>query len=83
MPMPAHQHGIEPFANAFSVTPVDADQSIVTRGIMASVAGNINVRFEGDSANITIPVDARVVYPFVLKRINATSTTATGIIGFY
>jgi hypothetical protein len=74
---------------AFAITPNDNnyladanDKQYVTKGILATVAGNINVIFADDSAAVVIPILAGVVYPFSLKMIKSTSTTATGLFGF-
>lgn len=76
--------GVNPATKAFSITASDSvnlDQP--TRGILVTAAGNLSLLFFDDTASVTIPVDANVVYPFCVKRVNSTSTTATGIIGLY
>jgi hypothetical protein len=78
--------------NAMAWTPsntnyiADAnDRPIATKGILVTVAGNLNLVFTDQTVAeaVVVPVSANVVYPFSVKQIRATSTTATGIIVFY
>lgn len=66
----------------FSITPHATDANIVTRGFMVNVAGNVAVRFADDSADVTLTLLAGVVYPFRIKYVRVSGTTATGIFGF-
>jgi hypothetical protein len=66
-----------------AITPHATNEINPTRGIMVTVAGNIACRFEDDSSDVTIPVSANTVYPFAIKAVRVTSTTATGIFGLY
>lgn len=76
--------GVNPATMAFTITADDdTDLSQPTRGILVTGAGNLELIFFDDSAAVVVPVDANVVYPFCVKRVRASSTTATGIIGFY
>lgn len=73
-----------PYTKAVAVTPSDAAElTDVTRGIMVTAAGNIAVFFMNDSVAVTIPVAVNTIYPFMLKQVKATGTTATGIIAFF
>ena len=67
---------------AFAVTPndsVDLDQH--TRGLYIGTAGTIRVTHIDDSQVTNYPVTvAGYVYPWAVKRVHATGTTATGII---
>lgn len=58
--------------------------SFVTRGIMVNVAGAVNMVFEDDAVGdaVSIQLLAKVFYPFAVKQILFTSTTATGITVF-
>ena len=81
-----------PATRCFAITPSDTDYlatagdtPLVTRGILVTVAGNIEVQFI-DSPHGTyhiIPVLASVVYPFAVERVIDANTTATGIFGFH
>jgi hypothetical protein len=69
-----------------AVTPSDsADLSIgFTRRVIVSVAGDLSVVFRNDDTMV-IPsacIVAGVPLDIAVKRINATGTTATGIIAF-
>ena len=79
----------KPAVHAFTITPSNTDYfadandvQYVTKGIMCTVSGNIVAIFANDTAAVTVPILAGVLYPFSLKRINSTNTTATGLIGF-
>jgi hypothetical protein len=52
-----------------------------TRAISANADGNIAYLPVNGSAAVTVAVKAGVLYPIAAKGINATSTTATGIVG--
>ena len=74
----------EPFNRAETLTPDDANElTIVTRSIMVNVGGDVVVIFNDDTTSVTLTLQAGVVYPFRVKQILATGTTATGIIGLY
>lgn len=82
-------HSQDPATNAFAITPSDTnyladanDKQFHTRGIMVTVAGNVVCIFAGDTAAVTLPLLAGVLYPFAIKKVNQTNTTATGILGF-
>lgn len=53
--------------------------SIVPRAIVCNVAGNVVVRFPGDSADRTLVLLAGVVYSYAVSHVR--SATATGVIG--
>ena len=55
----------------------------VTRGLSVNADGNIVCVFRVDTTAVTIAVVAGVVYPFRIRRINSTNTTATGITGYF
>lgn len=64
-----------------AVTPADSDLAIPLRGFMIGAAGNVSVRnVEGVDVTITAPA-VGVIHPIMCRRINATGTTATGIVG--
>ncbi len=71
-----------PFVRAFTITPHATNElTRVTRGVTATVAGNIACRFANDGADVTVPVLAGVVYPYRLTHVRVAGTTATGIVG--
>lgn len=73
-----------PARRAFSITGHNTDElAVVTRGVMVTASGNLNLVFEGDTDAVVVPVTQNVYYPFAVKIVKSTSTTATGIIGFY
>lgn len=74
---------------ALVVTPNDStdialpdDRSFI-RGFQVNVAGNVVVDLTGSGTTITLAVLSGVFYPYGLKRVRATSTTATGITVFF
>jgi len=78
--------GLEsPAVNAFSVTPNDsADLANSTRGIYVGVSGDIKIdTVGGDSAVTFVGLAAGIIHPIRAKRIYATDTTATSIVGVY
>lgn len=54
----------------------------VPRGIMCNVAGDV-VLVGFDDVAVTMTLVAGLLYPFQPKRINSTSTTATGIVALF
>lgn len=72
-----------PAENHFAIVPSDGtDLAIVPRCIILTAAGNVAMH-DADGVAITYTLLAGVPYPFRPKRILATGTTATGIIGWY
>ncbi len=70
-------------SSAFLITPNDSTDFLEpTRGIIITVAGTLNVIFEGDNAAISLPpLAVGVIHPLAIKRVLAAGTTATGLIG--
>ena len=71
-----------PPSHAFSVTPDDAaDLSRATRAVMVTTAGDVAVvTIAGDSA-VPPALQPGVQYAIRARRVAATGTTATGILG--
>lgn len=78
--------------NAMSWSPSNAnyiadsnDKPLPIKGVLVTVAGNLELVFmdQPESSAVVIPVSANVVYPFAVKMIKSSSTTATGIIVFW
>ncbi len=71
------------FQNAVAITPSDTvNLTRAIAGIIATGAGNASVVTEGGQT-VTIPVNSQQVIYLSITRVNATGTTATGIVGFY
>lgn len=70
------------FRTAFAITP--SDTVALTRpcqSFTVGVAGNVSV-LTAAGETVVIPVIAGFVYPLLVNRVNATGTTATGVVGF-
>ena len=67
---------------AFAVTPNDStDLNSHTRGVYIGGEGTIRVTHVDDTAATDYPVTvAGYIYPWAVKRIHASGTTATNII---
>ena len=74
-----------PAPNCDEVTPHDGtDLTHNTRGLMVSTEGNVKVSFVTTGSEIILTgLKAGVVYPFQVKRVWETDTTATGILALY
>lgn len=73
-----------PPTEAFPVTPNDGeDLETPVRAVNVSVAGTLRVTMvtQDPGAHVTLTVSAGTVFPIRAKRIWATGTTATGIVG--
>ena len=73
-----------PARSATEITPNDTtDLTTPTRGIYLGASGNVKVDMV-DSGTVTFSsMAAGMVHPLRVKRIYATGTTATSIIGVY
>jgi hypothetical protein len=84
----SHQDlSVNPARHAKLITASDSvDLDYVTKGFMVNAAGNVSVEMElsteGD-ATVVLTCLSGQIYPIRVRRINATSTTATGIIAFW
>ena len=73
-----------PIVGGFEITPDDStDLLILTRQIMVTTAGPVKVTFRDDTTLVTPPLQIGFPYSFRVKRVWATDTTATGIVGLY
>lgn len=71
-----------PASRAFAITPNDStDLTTQTRALYVGTAGNLVVTLVGDSSSVTFSNVAAGYHPLRVKRVHATSTTATGLIG--
>lgn len=75
----------QPTRHALAVTPNDdTDLSIITRGLYIGTAGTVTVLHADDADPVTYPVTlGGVVYPWAVRRVYATGTTALNIIAQY
>lgn len=75
----------DPARRAVAITPSDTTGlDEVCRGIFTGSGGTIVVLLGGDTVAVTLTnVPAGIVLPLRVKRVNATSTTATGLIALY
>lgn len=71
-------HPNAPFKGSIAVTPNDSTDIVESRGIIVDSAGAVKMTFADDSID-TITLAANVAYPYRVKRVWSTSTTATGI----
>ena len=73
-----------PLTNAAAIAPNDSeDISVTTRGIYLGMPGDVQVDLL-DSGTVTLRnLVAGVVHPIRAKRVYATGTTATDIVGLY
>lgn len=68
--------------NAFAITPHDSTNfTRSARAIYVGVAGNITAVFADGTAVLFTAVPQGSVLPIEVKRINATGTTATALVG--
>lgn len=75
--------GLGTATQAFTITPHATNAvSPVPRAIMVAVAGNVALRADASSADVTLTLSAGVMYPIAAEYVRVTGTTATGITGF-
>jgi allophanate hydrolase subunit 2 len=73
-----------PAESAFAITPSDTvDLAHVTRGIYVGVTGDVKVDMVGGSTVTFVNLAGGVIHPLCVKRVYATGTTATNILGVY
>lgn len=70
--------------NAVAITPSDSSNlPIITKGFTVAATGTLKADF-ADSGTVTMTaLVVGTVYPMAIKKVYATGTTATGIIGYY
>lgn len=68
---------------AWAITPNDgADLDLITRALYVGGAGDVSVILRDDSGAVTlVAVPAGSLLPIRVKRVRATGTTATSIVG--
>lgn len=73
-----------PMEEAFDITPSDTTAlSQVTRGLSVNGAGNVSVEMGAANTVVTLALTVGVIHRIRVKKVRATGTTATGIVGFY
>jgi hypothetical protein len=73
-----------PATAAFSVTPNDStDFAFYTRGLWIGGAGNLSVQMMNDTILTFSGVPAGTLLPLAVRKVRATGTTATNIVGVY
>jgi hypothetical protein len=73
---------IGPARNAAAVT-ADVDLTNVSRAIIVGGSGNVSVNMSGSGSAIVIAMNAGTIYPIAINRVNASGTTATGIVAIW
>lgn len=82
--MTVKPHTNPPARAAVTLTPHDSTNfTVTTRGLHVNTGGTMVALFAEDNATVTMTVNSGTTYPYQLKRIDATSTTASGFIGLY
>lgn len=74
---------IGPITNAVAVTPHATDVITPTRGLVANVAGDVAAIFADATDPVTLTLNGGQVYPYSVKAVRVTGTTATGIFALY
>lgn len=72
-----------PATSGAAVTPHDSNLIPVTLRLTCAVTGTAAVRFVDSSADVTVTLNAGVVYHYSVIAVRATGTTATGIVALY
>lgn len=74
----------DPASNGFSITPADSGEfANFTRAIYIGGAGNAVIVMANNDVVTLTGLPAGTWLPLRVRRVNATGTTATGIVGFY
>jgi hypothetical protein len=73
-----------PATEAYAITPSDSvDLTVPTRGVYVGVSGDLKVDMSGVGTVTFKDLMAGMIHPISAKRIYATGTTATDILGIY
>jgi len=74
---------ISSFYGVVAITPSDSSDIVggQVRGFMIAADGDVAVIMADGSAATLAALKAGQIYPFQARRVNATGTTATGIVG--
>lgn len=75
---------VMPATHAEAVTPNNStDLTNATRGIYVGVSGDLKVDLLSGDTVTFVNIAAGVIHPLRVKRVYATGTTATSILGVY
>lgn len=69
--------------NALAITPNDTDTFAQAVAVYVGTAGTVNCVPAGGNAAVTVTALAGAVLPFRVVEVNATGTTATGLLAIY
>lgn len=73
-----------PVTDAVALVPDDlADLTHVTRAIFVGVGGDARVVMQSGQTVTLVNLQAGVLYPFRIRRVLATGTTAAGLVGMH
>lgn len=72
-----------PGVGVVSITPTDADLVRDIRSFYVGTGGNVSITAPDGTSAILKNIPAGLVVPVECRRINATSTSAADIVGFY
>lgn len=82
-----NQDSFGPAASASAITPSDTtvfEQESIPKALYVGGSGNLRVLFVNDTSPVTIVgAVAGSIYPFRVKRVYSTLTTATNIVGLF
>lgn len=79
----ANQVDAQSVGRMVTVTPSNTTDIEPSIGLSVNVDGDVNVMCVGDTAAVVRTVLAGIDYPWRVKRVLSTSTTATGIVALY
>lgn len=72
-----------PASDGVAITPHATDTFQPTRAITCATDGTAAVRFADSAADVSVQLLSGQVYPYSIRAIRVTGTTATGIVGLY
>ena len=74
-----------PARNGFSIIPNDSiDLSVTCRALFVGNTGDISVILADDSSSVIFKnISSGTIFPVSAKRVEATLTTATDLVGLY
>ena len=71
-----------PARTMFAITPSDStDLTNTPKAIYVGTAGTISMIGVGDTVAVSLTVQSGAIIPVRAKRVNATGTTAAGLVG--
>lgn len=69
--------------SAAVITPNDTTVFTPTRGIYVAVTGDVKADMSDGSTITFVGLTGNMVHPIAVRRVYATGTTATGVVGLY